>query len=266
MTDQLETDLRSVFAAQATEIPTDAAVQRLRGVDFRPRGPRLRTGIALGGAVGGLAGISAVAVSLVGLGAGSPPAFASWSATPTTAPASQTAAAEAACIARIPTPSSLAKAEADATNAGPNSPAKSLQSTAPAEWHTVLADTRGSYTMLILEATPEGRASCLANSSGPAILAVGPSGSQAASPPPAGQVEVFSYGTENTPAGQTYSQIEGHVGAGVTGVSMTLQDGTNVTATVANGWYLAWWPGTDRAVAEEVTTAAGTSTQQLSNP
>jgi hypothetical protein len=31
-----------------------------------------------------------------------------------------------------------------------------------------------------------------------------------------------------------------------------------VQATVAGGWYLAWWPGTQAATNAEVTTASGT--------
>ena len=32
-------------------------------------------------------------------------------------------------------------------------------------------------------------------------------------------------------------------GSGVTGANLTLTDGTVVTATVQNGWVIAWWPG-----------------------
>ncbi len=33
-------------------------------------------------------------------------------------------------------------------------------------------------------------------------------------------------------------------GDGVSAATLTLEDGTAVTATVQNGWAVAWWPGT----------------------
>jgi hypothetical protein len=47
----------------------------------------------------------------------------------------------------------------------------------------------------------------------------------------------------------------------VTGVTITRSDRSSVRATVKNGWYLAWWPGTQRAVTAQVATANGTSKQ-----
>ena len=32
-------------------------------------------------------------------------------------------------------------------------------------------------------------------------------------------------------------------GDGVSGANLSLEDGTEVTATVQNGWAVAWWPG-----------------------
>jgi hypothetical protein len=54
--------------------------------------------------------------------------------------------------------------------------------------------------------------------------------------------------------------VDGPTGAGVTAVTIERSDGSSVQATVANGWYLAWWPGTVTATNAEVTTASGTST------
>jgi hypothetical protein len=59
------------------------------------------------------------------------------------------------------------------------------------------------------------------------------------------------------------TMVDGPIGAGVTGVTITRSDGSSVQATVKNGRYLAWWPGTQRAVTAHVATANGTATQSF---
>jgi hypothetical protein len=54
--------------------------------------------------------------------------------------------------------------------------------------------------------------------------------------------------------------VDGRTGAGVTAVTIERSDGSSVQATVAGGWYLAWWPGTVAATNAQVATASGTST------
>jgi hypothetical protein len=82
--------------------------------------------------------------------------------------------------------------------------------------------------------------------------------------------------------GQAFRQLAGRVGPDVTGVTLVLADGSTVEATVANGWFAAWWPGrwsgnhmvppTDQSLSPlgqsvpqsvEITTASGTTTQPL---
>ncbi len=41
----------------------------------------------------------------------------------------------------------------------------------------------------------------------------------------------------------------------------TLEDGTQVTATVQNGWAVAWWPGSHQITSAQLTTPSGTQTQ-----
>ena len=43
---------------------------------------------------------------------------------------------------------------------------------------------------------------------------------------------------------------------GVTGATLRLRNGTRVTASLAHGWFLAWWPGTHGGTA---TDAMGTA-------
>lgn len=261
MSDQLEDDLRDAFRQRAAELP-DGVAARLRCLDYRPRSPRLAVAVTVGGVLGAAA-VAGITVSLIGLGAGTQTAFAGWRASPT-APASggQTAAAEAACLARVPNASDAERASNDGTLHDPVMEA--LLKIAPAEWHPVLVDTRGAFTTIILEAGKgQAQASCMTSPSS-AVMSVGPVGGQAMPPNP-GQAQVVSSGSQGAIAGHPFTYTEGRVGASVTGVTIVLNDGTHVSSTVANGHFLAWWPGTQHAVAEEVATSSETSTHSLEN-
>jgi hypothetical protein len=74
----------------------------------------------------------------------------------------------------------------------------------------------------------------------------------------AGQIGRGGGGMQDS-AGNALTLVNGRTGAGVTAVTIERSDGSSVQATVANGWYLAWWPGTVTATNAEVTTASGTS-------
>ena len=50
-------------------------------------------------------------------------------------------------------------------------------------------------------------------------------------------------------------------GRGVSAATVALEDGTEVTATVQNGWAVAWWPGSHQVTGAQLTTASGTQTQ-----
>lgn len=68
------------------------------------------------------------------------------------------------------------------------------------------------------------------------------------------------YDIETGPGSLT--AVSGSIGAGVTGVTFVLSDGTKVRATVGHGWYLAWWPGSSKLTAPDpasihVTTSTG---------
>src|SRR5580658_515396 len=91
---KLEDDLRHALARIADVAPSGAS-ERLRLIDYHPKSPRLRP-LLIGSGVC-IAGLVAIALSLVGLGAGTQRAFAGWAAAPTTPEAGQVAAAKAAC-------------------------------------------------------------------------------------------------------------------------------------------------------------------------
>jgi hypothetical protein len=62
---------------------------------------------------------------------------------------------------------------------------------------------------------------------------------------------------------QTYSFADGRVGSGVSAVTLLLADRSDVTATVQNGWFVAWWPGSSKATSAELATTTGETTQNL---
>jgi hypothetical protein len=262
MTEQLEAQLRAELRRHAATVPPHAAA-RLHTIDYHPRAPLSRMALALGGGIG-VAASAAVALSVIGLGAGTQRAFAGWSPVPTTPAGGQIAGAEAACKADMATPLERQQARTQATEPGSNS-ARELPPVAEGgEWQTMLADTRGPYTILLL-ANSDGNAQCL---TGPGLsrpgVGVGEganSGTQGTVP--AGQIREGLSGFQRAADEQPYMSTSGRVGAGVSAVTVVLGDGTHVVASVANGWFLAWWPGTEVAVAAEVQTSSGTSTQQL---
>jgi hypothetical protein len=63
--------------------------------------------------------------------------------------------------------------------------------------------------------------------------------------------------------GHPYTIVEGHAATGVTGTTLVLDDGTRVTASIANGWFAAWWPSANAVTAAAVSTATGTTIQHL---
>ena len=171
----------------------------------------------------GLSGVAAAVGAVILFGSSAAPAFAGWTASPTAPLPGQLSAAEQDCGAAAGTP--------------------------------VLTDTRGPYT-----------ASIYADGS----TCVGGNGIEIRSsrgggqPPsvPAGTVQLGGVGQSDSD-GHALTMVDGPIGAGVTGVTIARSDGSSVRATVANGWYLAWWPGTERAVTARVATTSGTSTQSF---
>jgi hypothetical protein len=224
----------------------------------------------LGGGAGLAAGAT-VALTLAGVGASTPRAFAGWSPSPTTPVSGQTVAAEGACSVRLPTSAELEHAQRTALGHYVPEPVPQIL---PGGWHPVIVDTRGPFTALLYEAAGGGaQAFCF---SGPTptqtVIGLG----YGASPPTVaeGQIALSSFGSRVAPPApgeqvgmqQEYEDVIGHAGAGVSGVTLTLSDGSQVEATVANGWFLAWWPGASRPRNAEVRTPSATRTQPLELP
>jgi hypothetical protein len=277
MIDQIENPLREALRQHASQIP-DAAIARLRSVEYHPRSARWRTPVGVGAG----AGAAATAATVLLLG-GSQPAFAGWSATPTptAASSSQVSAAQAACQAHL----------AAAPPAGALTPITATgQGMAP-----VLTDVRGPYTVAIYADGSSSSMTCFTGPSftvvsnrsstgqgtsvGGSVSVAGGSGgiasagksnatsfsegkSVAVGTAPADQLQV--YGAHLTlPNGSAYTLIEGQAGSDVTGATLVLDNGQRVEARTQGGWFEGWWPGTATAVTAEVTTTGGTVTEQL---
>jgi hypothetical protein len=217
MSDLLERDLREALAERAAGI-TPQAGARLRAIDYHPRSRRLASGRVLGAA--GLSGAAAAAGAVILLGSSAAPAFAGWTASPTTPAPGQLAAAQQRCGTAAGTP--------------------------------VLTDTRGPYTASIYA---DGSTCVQGNG-----IEIASSGGGTTSSIPAGTIELGGAG-ESDSDGHALTIVDGSVGAGVTAVTVTRSNGSSVQASVQNGWYLAWWPGTERAVTAQVVAGSRTRTQ-----
>lgn len=230
-------------------------------VEVATPSPRWKRRYVLSG-VGGCA--LALTAALVGLlGPWATPAFAGWSAQPTSPVSGQLSTAEASCA-------SLAANLA-------NTPGSSTASaTLPA---LSLSDVRGPYSLLVYGTTNPalcvlGNAINSLHEDGAAIgFSSAPAGanvnsvvhqtitqSVATNPsptPPAPGAAVVDVNNTTDDDGQYFSVVEGQAGLQVTGATVELSDGSSVVTTVENGLFAAWWPGTATVSSIQVTTTAG---------
>ncbi len=161
------------------------------------------------------------------------PAFASWTAVPAAMPAPDVKAAGQAC-----------KRDHQQGLEVLRESAPLLPTTERLErMRTVLAERRGKYAYTLL-ADDVWIVECLdgvASSMNP----VGDVDDEMRERiiPAAGGVVVYTGGTARVPEGH-YNWLTGRVGRHVTGVQVNSTGEGVVTATVSNGYFVAWWPGT----------------------
>jgi hypothetical protein len=246
MTSPLETELRSTLAQRAADVPLDA-IERLLAVDYHPRSRSPRTRLVLtGSGVAAIATAAGIAITTIGPGVQS--AFASWSPTPTIPTSGQVTTAEATCSTAVGV---LANHPLPATEApGPFANVDSWQPTAE--------DVRGLFTLVSYQGstgTSTDVAACLSGgsswSAGPQVLM--------AETNPASSLSASGVANEaatwNIASGDTVAL--GQVGSAVTGVTLSLSDGTQLVTTVGNGYFTAWWPSNATMLSADVTTAQG---------
>lgn len=271
MTTAIEEGLTDALAQRVATVPRGAA-ERLRSIDYGPRRRLLAVPVAVGaGAAATAATVGTVLAVVLG---GATPAYAGWSATPTASSAPSSSAAPD-CVSVL-----------SSAPSGPSGPSST------GTWQTLLSDVRGPFTITLLQ-NGTSYASCF---TGPSFTEVnqinspnGSGGAQSGSLSVRGQsassggpaqggvgslvrLERTSSGDLSqvlqnhltTTADGPYTFIDGRVANGVSGVTLVMDDGQDVVATVADGWFVAWWPGsTADASSVQVTKTSGTTSEAL---
>jgi hypothetical protein len=220
---------------------------------------------------------TAGAVLSVVLPGAAPAAYAGWSPTPTAAPTVAPASADATCQGQLAS-----------TPAGSNGPPGNTGSDAGGTWTPVLSDVRGPFTVELLQNGAE-YAACFTSASftevnqissdgthgsASGISSVRASGSGSGTPQHAfsgvsisstasGDLQQVLQNHLTTSTDGPYTLVDGRVGPGISGVTLVRDDGQDVVDSVADGWLIAWWPGSASATSALVTTSSGTTTEPL---
>ena len=268
---QIESRLAATLAARADIVVRPDAIDRLRNVDYRPRGRRMRVPVTLG-VLAGTAGAATAAAAVLVVGSATP-AYAGWSPVPTDSATSPAPSAAASCQNQL------------STMPGPGGSSSTASSSGSGSWESVLTDVRGPFTVALYQNGDE-YAACFSSSSFTVINEVESSGSSGrssvsmgASASGSGSPSEATSGTSvsSTATGDLnqvlqnhlttsndgpYTLVDGRTKSGVSAVGL-VEDGQDVVATVADGWFVAWWPGSDSATTAQVTTATGTTTEAL---
>jgi len=218
--------------------------------------------------VPGIVGVLGLSLALAFTGTEA--AFAGWSPSPTAATAQETSTADGTCQALLA-----------------STPQDSSGASTTGGWSVVTTDVRGPFTLVVYQDGSNG-ATCL---TGPSVTVAsesnGNGGSMSVS---ARSVHVSQgSGTGTGPAESSsvligsssksitqmslnhlsstsqgpFTVVEGQVVDGVTGVALVLSDGTQVQASTGNGWFVAWWPGTQAANSADITTSSGVTSETL---
>ncbi len=171
-------------------------------------------------------------------------ALAAWTARPTSANPAQISAAESHCSPSVGQVGAAQPAAGD----------KQGPTLAGGPWSPVIIDTRGDLTLALYSGDGTATMACLAS---PSIVWLNPidtSGERPVTDNTASLDEVTVRGV----ASDLYTIAVGRTGAAVTGVGLQRVDGSEVTATVSNGRFIAWWPESEGVKALSVTTNNGT--------
>jgi hypothetical protein len=220
---QLETDLRAALQARAARVHANP---ELLEADYHPRTRRMLRPLAIGGGLAAAAGALAAVLVLAG---GASDAFAGWTPKPTAPTRAQLAAAEDYCAQNVPFPGLPLR----------------------------LTDTRGPFTFVIYS---DGTSNDFCTT-GPSFHNASGWSTSPAVTVPAGSLYLWDEHASTDPPGQAYTTLIARAGDDVSAANLTLEDGTQVTATVENGWAVAWWPGSQRLRSAQLTTPSGTQTQ-----
>ncbi|MBU4213167.1 MAG: hypothetical protein KJ792_00760 [Actinobacteria bacterium] len=238
MTDPYET--LTMLAPQVSDELVEQVHLRVQAEVATTRRPVHRTRWLMGAAA-----ITVGATTAVLWPSSTPSAFAGWTALPTAATAAQVAAAQERCQTGV---TGSAEAMAGYIAGGQPVPPLDVPRSAPelADQQVVLAEQRGSFTHLV---TTNGQwvLDCLdAPELGDAVGVVGTT-NLAAHPtaPAADSVDRLQGGGVGVPGGESAVVAGGRAGSQVVGVQLRTPEGSTVTASVADGYWTAWWPSTE---------------------
>ena len=116
----------------------------------------------------------------------------------------------------------------------------------------VLHDQRGDGVDTVVFAGPDARASCQV-AGDPTGKVTWLTGSATRGPvidqPKADGITVDAMASTSDSQNGTVSDISGRAGPAIAKVRIQLDDGREIIATTANGWFYAWWPGESVAIA-----------------
>src|SRR5579862_1045370 len=228
---EIENDLRAWMQERAARVHASPEILK---TNYRPRARTWRPRLAIGG---GLAAVADTVTAVLSLAGGASTAFAGWRAQPTKPSAAQLQTANSYCAANIPNPG-LAQQ---------------------------LVDSRGPYTIIVYAGAAGSTQTYNFCTVGPSFRNASGWTSYPPVTPADGKLFLWTDHT-STDDGQPYGTMIAQAGPDVTGASLTLSDGSVVTATVQNGWVVAWWPGSGHVASAQLNTPSGTQTQTFDYP
>jgi hypothetical protein len=170
-------------------------------------------------------------------------ALAAWTAQPTPAGQTQIVAAENNCAANFG--QAGAPQPAPGQKVGPSEPG--------GPWSLDLVDTRGDLTLTLYSDATQTMA-CLDSPSFVQIITVSGTGAPAV----ADNSATLDYLRIREASGDVYTVAMGRSGSAVSRVDLQRVDRSDVTATVGDGHFVAWWPKAEGVSALSVTSTSGT--------
>jgi hypothetical protein len=216
-----------------------------RGVMVDPHPDRLRRPARRGRLLVAAAAVAGVSAGVMLWPGTTPSAFASWTPSAVAATTAQVAAAQVRCDSVLARSTDrIAATQAKLGVRLRNSPTSVAQL---AGRTAQLAEQRGEFTF-VLSTNGMWTVGCLVapDVSEHLTLASTVDLSLHAAAPPAGGVDTLgAFGEGTTDGSSTAALAFGRVGEQVTAVDVTTVDGRVVHATVAGGYWSAWWPTPD---------------------
>lgn len=187
----------------------------------------------------GVAAAGGVATALVMWPTSTPSAFASWTATPAMATAEEAAAAQGQCEVAL-------HGSVEQTQRYPTSVVNPSLPTSDAELagrRVLVAEQRGTFTY-VLSSNGAWTVGCLYSAAlGDARTTASTTRLSVYPPAPgAGTVDALQGGGFGVPGGESAVLASGRAGQDVVGVDVVTPTGRTVTASVASGYWSAWWP------------------------